>query len=117
MARNDGGSGGQCLYPLVAARNTHRDVIEHIAEMLGGGVHTYHAKPPHCDSYQWMIWGQNALRVLRLIEPFLVRKQRQARVLLMAYNTWKPHSRYDEAGKERIRWLTGYARSLNKRGR
>jgi len=104
-------------YPLVAARNCDRPTLEHIVFLMGGTIHANYRQAPQRDAYQWMLWGQKALHVLRLVEPFLVQKRRQAQIILMAYNAWKPRNRYDEGGKQRVRQLAETVQGLNRRGR
>src|SRR6185503_21091829 len=71
---------------VVAISNTHKGIMDRIAKDYGGRVHLAHPGGPRrrpCWGLKWT--GPKAVRIMRLIQPYAVVKEKQIAAALSFY--------------------------------
>ena len=110
----------------MAAANTKKASVELLHRLFGGDLRS-HKRGPDAgnarDYWCWRVQGRNAIRVARLLEPYLVIKQRQAGLITQwpfkkggSFRLAATVALDEEAGQQQ-RVLETEIRSLNKRGK
>lgn len=107
-----GSWGKNYIQPYVVLASTHKKLIDAWLEIVRVGnvhcnIHNSKINPKWSDGYQWRICArESVLHFLRQIEPYLIAKKEQARVLIKALKGEIP----PEQAKKIIK-------KLNQRGR
>lgn len=79
------------LQPILGVTNTNQELLTWLGQKIGTRVDSRsrpqvigenHLKRPPAVCYQVQLWGYQVYHVLRPIQPYLVAKQQQARLVL-----------------------------------
>jgi len=109
--------GRTCIDPRIVFYNTHRPMLERLREILGVGSikKTIPKNPNHSVSYTLTVVGSKLYTILKTLEPYLVRKRRQARIVLEFYEL-RSRKPYNSLYGEEEWKLVEEMRKLNRKG-
>ena len=72
----------------IVCENTHRPTVEWLQELFGGNVTICKGrKSNHRTTYRWVVVGNEAAAVCKVIAPFLKEKWRSATIIIMFNHT------------------------------
>jgi len=101
----------------LAIVNTDRKLIDWLLETLGGTVFTTkHQGTRWKDGYRWSLFGLDAQRILRKVEPYLIIKKERARLALQLPINRKGVGLSLE-DKEKRGEIVNKLKALNRRGK
>lgn len=68
--------------PIVQIANCCLKPLEYMKAKYGGGIYQMPTRATHIDCYRWTVYCKKAAIVLQDTAPFLVRKKKQAQIIL-----------------------------------
>jgi hypothetical protein len=111
------GGGARQPHERLTITNTNLEVLQHIQTIIGGqiGGHDRPTKPHWKTQYYLCLTTRHAVRALRILEPFLVLKKKQA-ILMIRFSEEKPGlgQKWPEGQKE---YWHGLIQAMNRRGK
>ena len=105
--------------PELSISNTNLEVLKWIQKRTGGRIQKKKAmKANHRDAYVLRLRRSHALRVLKIVIPFLLIKKQQAELLISHYLKLTPRNgRYSSEILKKKLLLVEHMKKLNKRSR
>lgn len=110
-----------CHRIVVHVSNTNKAVIEHILRVTGiGRVHPFVAETDRNRKarWQWAAWSNQAIEFLKLIQPWLIVKKEQCRLLIEFSKLLKNQAKnyLSEAEWQAQTAICSQIRLLNRKG-
>ena len=74
---------GKNLYPHLKVKMTHRGIIETLHQQFGGSFTIERPLGNRQEAYSWQTSGQTTMKVIKQVQPYLIVKQPQAKLVTM----------------------------------